>query len=105
MSLEQGSLLIACDAWPDEKFSSSKALTRNHAIYALGDAAVAVASRNGSGGTWNGACACLRGGYTPLFVPDEAGGDSDGNRELIELGAKKLDLKNPLRAQLFGERE
>ena len=33
-ALEQGKLLIACDAWPDEQFNPSKALTRNHTIYA-----------------------------------------------------------------------
>ena len=102
-ALEQGKLLIACDAWPDERFSGNKALTRNHAIYALGDAAIAVASRHGVGGTWNGATACLRGGYTPLFVPDEPGADFDGNRELIKLGANRLDLQRALKEQLFVE--
>lgn len=102
-ALAQGKLLIACDAWPDERFSGRKALSRNHTIYTLGDAAIAVASRNGAGGTWNGASACLRGGYTPLFVPDEPGQDFDGNRELIKLGANKLNLSCSLREQLFDE--
>ena len=44
LALESGKLLIACDAWPQERFSGIKALTRNHAIYALGDAAIAVAA-------------------------------------------------------------
>ena len=103
-ALEQGRLLIACDAWPHERFSAYKALARNHAIYALGDAAIAVASKNGSGGTWNGASACLHGGYTPLFVPDEPGEDFDGNRALIQLGAKRLDPGQLLGEQLFSER-
>ena len=102
-ALEQGKLLIACDAWPDEKFSGRKALTRNHSIYALGDAAIAVASRHGAGGTWNGATACLRGGYTPLFVPDEPGADFDGNRELIKMGANRLDPERAIKEQLFAE--
>ena len=102
-ALDHGKLLIACDAWPDERFSGRKALTRNHAIYALGDAAIAVASRNGAGGTWSGSSACLYGGYTPLFVPDEPGADFDGNRELIKLGATRFDTKHSLKEQLFAE--
>ena len=102
-ALDQGKLLIASDAWPQERFSSKKALTRNHAIYALGDAAIAVAARNGRGGTWNGATACLRGGYTPLFVPDMPGMDFEGNRELLNLGANRLDPDRCLAEQLFEE--
>ena len=102
-ALEQGKLLIVCDAWPQERFSAKKALTRNHTIYALGDAAIAVAARNGLGGTWKGASACLRGGYTPLFALDEPGADYDGTRELINLGAKRLDLQRSLGEQLFVE--
>ena len=96
-------MLIACDAWPEEPFSAPKALTRNHAIYALGDAAVAVAARNGVGGTWRGATDCLRSGYTPVFAVDEQGCDFDGCRALFDLGAKKLDMNRCLSSQLFEE--
>jgi len=100
-ALERQKLLIACDAWPEERFSGQKALTRNHSIYALGDAAIAVASRNGTGGTWQGAQACLRAGYTPLFAVNEMGSDFDGNRVLIERGARALNMSRPIGEQLF----
>ncbi|MBQ8620289.1 MAG: DNA-processing protein DprA [Clostridia bacterium] len=102
-ALKSGRLLIVCDAWPEERFSGSKALTRNRAIYALGDAAIAVAARNGRGGTWSGASHCLRSGCTPLYVVNEQGNDFDGCRKLIELGASTLEIAKPITGQLFGE--
>lgn len=102
-ALESGRLLLACDAWPEERFSGYKALTRNHAIYALGDAAIAVAARKEIGGTWSGASFCLRSGCTPVFAACEPGADFDGCRALVELGAKKLDVSLPIAGQLFGE--
>lgn len=102
-AIESGRLLLACDAWPEERFSGNKALTRNHAIYALGDAAIAVAARNGIGGTWSGASFCLRSGCTPVFAVCESGIDFDGCRALAEVGAKKLDVSTPIASQLFGE--
>lgn len=100
-ALDLGRLLIVCDTWPHECFSARKALTRNHAIYALGDAAIAVAARSGRGGTWRGAEDCLRGGYTPLFTVDHPGEDFTGNRELITLGAAALNPFDSLGKQLF----
>ncbi len=101
-ALAEGRLLVLCDTWPDEDFSPGKALTRNLSIYALGDAAIAVAARDGKGGTWSGATACLRNGCTPLFTCDETGRDFEGNRRLLELGAKPFDVRQSLREQLFG---
>lgn len=100
-ALESGRLLIVCDAWPEERFTGIKALTRNHAIYALGDAAIAVAARRGVGGTWKGASFCLRSECTPLYVVNEQGIDFDGCRALIELGARELNLSVPIADQLF----
>ncbi|MBQ7886478.1 MAG: DNA-processing protein DprA [Clostridia bacterium] len=102
-ALENGKLLIACEAWPQERFTGSKALMRNHSIYALGDAAIAVAARNGVGGTWNGASHCLRREYTPVFTIDEPDADFDGCRALISLGAKALDVSGNIGDQLFAE--
>ena len=81
-------VLILCDALPDEPFSAPKALGRNHTIYALGHAALVVASRRERGGSWNGAADCLRGGYSPVYVWDGENEDTTGNRGLIGLGAK-----------------
>ena len=102
-ALEDERLLIACDTWPHELFSAQKALARNHTIYALGDAAIAVAARNGIGGTWRGATDCLRGGYTPLFAVNETGIDFEGTRSMLALGAQALDISRPVAEQLFKE--
>lgn len=104
-ALAQGRLLLVCDTWPEEPFSAPKALSRNHTIYALGDAAVVVASRAEKGGTWSGASACLRGGYTPLFALREDGADFEGNRLLLARGARPLDLREPVSPQMFGTGE
>jgi len=90
-ALGQGRLLILCDTWPSERFSAHRALARNHTIYALGEAAVVVASRNGTGGSWHGAVDCLRSKHTPVFVVCEEGIDFDGNRALLSLGAQELN--------------
>lgn len=102
-ALESGRLLIVCDAWPQERFSGPKALTRNQSIYALGDAAIAVASRKKIGGTWSGATFCLKKECTPVFAVNAPGSDFDGNRALIDLGATALDASRSIWDQLFGE--
>lgn len=102
-ALEDGNLLLCCDTWPDEPFSSLKALSRNHTIYALGDAALVVASRNGTGGSWRGATDCLREGYTPVYVISTDDEDMAGNRALLEMGAKRFDTDKPIGRQLFPE--
>lgn len=91
-ALDKGQLLILCDALPDSPFSAAKALGRNHTIYALGEAAIVVASRNGVGGSWRGATDCLRGEFSPVFAPDEPSKDFDGNRALYDWGAQPIDL-------------
>ena len=102
-ALNKGKVLLLCDTWPCEAFSAGKALARNNTIYALGNAAVSVASRKGKGGTWRGAVDCLRGGYTPLFVLNEHDAASEGNRALLSLGAKELDLSCSISQQMFPE--
>ena len=96
-------LLICCETWPDVAFSAAKALSRNHTIYALGDAAVVVASRCGVGGSWWGAVDCLRGGYTPVYAVCTDDADMEGNRALLDLGAKKCDIRKPIINQVFQE--
>ena len=88
--IARGSLLMLCDTLPDEPFSPQKALTRNHTIYALGDAAVVAAAREGIGGSWRGAMDCLQEGWTPVFVPDEESPDLQGCRALIAHGARPM---------------
>ena len=99
-AMNDGQLLILCDTLPDEPFSAQKALVRNHTIFALVDAAVVVASRCGKGGSWQGAAACLRGGWSPVYVLGDCGPDKLDNRELMRQGAKLLTLEKPLGEQL-----
>lgn len=99
-AMQQGKLLILCDTLPDEPFSAPKALSRNHTIYALGEAAVVVAARVGVGGSWQGATDCMNQGWTDVFAVDEGLADMAGCRALLERGAKRLDLSLPLRAQM-----
>jgi len=98
-------LLICCDTWPDEAFSAQKALSRNHTIYALGDAALVVASREGIGGSWRGASDCLRGGYAPVYTICSDHSDMKGNCALVDLGAKPCDIDKPIISQVLGEKK
>lgn len=104
-ALENGRLLVLCDALPDELFSAQKAIARNHTIYALGEAALVIAARDGVGGTWHGATDCLRGGYTPLYAAEGSNEDMLGNTALVKLGAGRIDLLKPLsdQMQVFGQ--
>lgn len=96
-------LLLACDTWPQEQFSAAKALSRNHTIYALGDAALVVASRKEKGGSWRGAMDCLRAGHTPVYAVDADGPDFEGNHALFDHGARRFSLNHPMGEQLFGD--
>ena len=100
-ALDDGRLLFLCDALPDEHFSAQKAIARNHTIYALAEAALVVAARDGIGGSWHGAIDCLRGGYTPLYVAEGSNDDMLGNAALCKLGARRIDLLKPLGDQML----
>lgn len=91
-ALEEGRLLILCETPPQEQFSAQKALTRNHTIYALGSCALVVASREGRGGSWSGANACISGRWSPVYVLDEEGEDFRGNEALLKQGAHRMML-------------
>lgn len=99
-AMEEGRLLMLCDTLPDDPFSAQKALSRNHTIYALGDAAVVVAARNGVGGSWRGATDCLSGGWSPVYVSATSGADREGNAALLRRGALPLDMDRPVVPQL-----
>lgn len=100
-AFERQQLLLCCETWPDTPFSAHKALERNHTIYALGDAALVIAARNGMGGSWQGAIDCLHGKYAPLYAVSMDHEDMAGNRVLIERGAKEYDPSKPMLDQMF----
>ena len=102
-ALAAGRLALLYDSLPDEPFSAARALLRNHTVYALGNAAIVVAAREGVGGSWHGASDCLRGGWSPVLVcRDDRNRDMAGNRALLGLGARELREDRPLGAQLAG---
>ena len=102
-ALDEGRLLILCDELPDSPFSATKALGRNHTIYALGRAAIVVASRNGVGGSWHGATDCLRGKFSPVFAPYISPVDCKGNRALYDRGARPINLSG--KRKIWGQIE
>lgn len=99
-ALDQGRMLLMCDSLPDEPFSASKALSRNHTIYALGEASLVVASRKEKGGSWRGATDCIRGSWGDVYVWDGENADTVGNRALQKLGAGIYTPDKPLSGQL-----
>ena len=102
-ALAEGRLLLLCDTLPDDRFSPQRAIARNHVIYALGEAAVVVAAREGIGGSWHGAMDCLCGDYTQLWTIDGEDEDYAGNRALLQKGASALDMKRDLSLQCFAQ--
>lgn len=105
-ALKKRRLLLVCETLPDAPFSAQKALMRNHTIYAMGRAAIVVASRKNMGGSWHGATDCLRDGFSPVYAIDETGRDYEGNRALItEHHAKPFDLEKSMRRQLGYKRQ
>jgi predicted Rossmann fold nucleotide-binding protein DprA/Smf involved in DNA uptake len=71
---------------PEAGFDVGNAMARNRYIYCLADAAVVVATSNGSGGTWNGAVQNLKEQWVPLWVKRNTDPRS-GASALIEQGA------------------
>ena len=64
-------------------------MSRNKYIYCLADSGVAVCSKPGRGGTWNGAVENLGAAWVPLWVRRN---DSplSGNVDLVRRGARWL---------------
>ncbi len=86
--LESGQLTLAGPFSLDGHWAGWKAMSRRY-IYCLADAAVAIGSKYGTGGTWAGAKETLNNKWVPLWVK-ESGDRSSGNRALAERGAKIL---------------
>lgn len=103
--LHEERMLIVYDSLPDDPFSPQRALARNHTIYALGEAAIAVAPRDGVGGTWRGALDCLASGCTPVFIPSGELLGGAGGEALVSRGAKWFDPSGSLGSQLFSCRQ
>lgn len=93
--LLRSDLVLTTPYSPEAGFSAGNAMGRNRLIYCLADAAVAVSSANGAGGTFGGAITNLKGGWVPLWVAP-TDDPASGNPALVEGGASWL----PSRADL-----
>jgi predicted Rossmann fold nucleotide-binding protein DprA/Smf involved in DNA uptake len=69
---------------PREIFSGPAAMERNRLLYALSDRSLVAAVRFKEGGTWRGACECLRRRTSTVLVRNDG---SEGMRALQGLGA------------------
>ncbi len=87
-ALLDGRVALVSPFNPEAAFDVGNAMSRNRYIYCLADAAVVVATGDGTGGTWNGAMQDLKEGWVPLWVNREIG--SAGGGVLVEKGARWL---------------
>lgn len=81
--------LLLCMYHPAAQFTAFGALYRNHVIYCLGGAAVTLAAGDGRGGSYAGAAANCKNGWTPQYVLDFPG-MPPGNARLLGMGARPL---------------
>ena len=87
--VDGGQLALVTPYNPDAGWNARLAMGRNKHIYCLSDAAVAVTSAAGQGGTWAGATENLRRGWVPLWVKDSRDHRS-GSHGLVARGARFL---------------
>ena len=88
----EGQLLVMSTVNPDAHFTVYRAMDRNKYIYGLSQYAVVVSSSYDKGGTWNGATENLKRKWVPLYVRNDEGIPL-GNKKLMELGGKPINLK------------
>lgn len=88
----EGRLLVMSTVNPDAHFTVYRAMDRNKYIYGLSQYAVVVSSSYDKGGTWNGATENLKRKWVPLYVRNDEGIPL-GNKKLMELGGKPINLK------------
>ncbi len=93
--LLRGDLVLTTPYSPEAGFSAGNAMGRNRLIYCLADAAVAVSSANGAGGTFGGATNNLKAGWVPLWVA-RTEDPASGNPVLVEAGAGWLPARDDL---------
>ncbi|MBV9597538.1 MAG: DNA-protecting protein DprA [Chloroflexi bacterium] len=74
---------------PEAAFDVGNAMARNRYIYCLAEAAVVVATGDGTGGTWNGALLNLKEGWVPLWINRNLESTA-GGAALVEKGGRWL---------------
>lgn len=86
--INEGRICLVSDHSPESSFNAGYALSRNKYIYAAGVSAVVCESGAEKGGSYNGAMACINGGYGDVYAYDNK--RCYGNQMLIAHGAKPL---------------
>lgn len=84
----EGRICLISDHSPTDSFNAGYALTRNKYIYAAGECAVVCESGAEKGGSYNGAMACINGGYGNVYAYDNK--KCYGNQMLIANGATPM---------------
>ena len=84
-------ICLISDHSPSDSFNAGYALTRNKYIYAAGECAVVCESGAEKGGSYNGAMACINGGYGNVYAYDNK--KCYGNQMLIANGAVPMDAE------------
>ncbi len=87
-AIDDGRLLLVTAHSPSTPFSTPVALERNRYIYAHSEGTVISKSDFKKGGTWHGANEALKNKTCPIYVNADA--KSEGNRELVALGAHAI---------------
>lgn len=73
----------------DVPFCAHRALSRNRLIHSLGISTFVAQCSNGSGGTWDGTCRNLKGGWSPVYcLPD----GSVSVVKLYQMGARLVKM-------------
>jgi predicted Rossmann fold nucleotide-binding protein DprA/Smf involved in DNA uptake len=85
-AITQGYLCLLTPYKPTLGFTVANAMNRNKLIYALADRTVVISTKDGEGGTWNGAMEALRRGYGSVYVW-VGQGTTTGNQRLQAQGA------------------
>ena len=91
--LQNRGLYLALEDF-DQRFSTPRALQRNHVIHSLADLTVAAQCTLGKGGTWDGILTNLKKGWSPVcvFSDGSEGAEELQNRGVLPLGV--CDLSN-----------
>ena len=100
-SVYDGATVMCTPYSPDAPFSAGNAMGRNKLIYAQTELTVAVASDDGTGGTWSGATEALKNGYGTVAVW-RGDGEGPGNQILQQRGALPVSSLEDIEALLDG---
>lgn len=98
---QKGVLYLSEDGY-DMGFSSTRALSRNRLIHAMGKVTFVAQCSNGKGGTWNGCVQNLRNRYSPVFCFQDG---SPATQKLLDMGAVAADIFDLSDFSKLGSRE